>query len=427
MAAATYSTTTSGTTLPKLWKKIQGKLIHGFNVKCEEWNLIQDLSEFNVNFSAREVTAPIDISEHGGGASIPEGGYEAVPYTTAPQELTFTWVNENHRFNKSKLSEYLDRRAGDAQLENQMKYQGKKLLQALVRRVGNQFYGYSTGVACQTSTNATSASQTLTLINAYGESDLDNAAFLASKFKVGDRIALVRSAALVTNGIGEVTAVTPATPSIAVTMIGSCDADANDYITYANSMENTTLAGGTDYAKHVNGLLDGANTTSIHGLSGSTYPFWSAHVSSTGGRYSLSHLRAGQFDIANRGGGKADLMIVSNGVQTDMTLQQQAVLRYEDAMNMEFDGATKIKGARIFTSRKVPNSRVFLLDSKKALKRWSLMPFPDQDGNFPEDAFNVNEDKVQDVSAVNFSLDLSWALVWQNRACLSLSTGLTEA
>ena len=78
MAAASYSTTTSGTTLPKLWKKIQGKLIHGFNVKCEEWNLIQDLKEFDVQFSAREVTAPIDISEHGGGASIVEGGYEAV-------------------------------------------------------------------------------------------------------------------------------------------------------------------------------------------------------------------------------------------------------------------------------------------------------------------------------------------------------------
>jgi hypothetical protein len=120
-------------------------------------------------------------------------------------------------------------------------------------------------------------------------------------------------------------------------------------------------------------------------------------------------------------------MIVANGVQTDMTLQQQAVLRYEDAMNMEFDGATKVKGARIFTSRKVPASRVFLLDSKKALKRWSLMPFPDQDGTFPEDAFYTHEDKVQDVSARNFSLDLSYALVWQNRACLSLSTGLTQA
>ena len=190
MAAATYSTTTSGTTLPKLWKKIQGKLIYGFNVQCEERNLIQDLKNFEVNFSAREVTAPLDISEHGGGASIVEGGYEAVPYTTAPQELTFTWVNENHRFNKSKLSEYLDKRAGDSQLENQMKYQGKKLLQALVRRAGNQFYGYSTATVCETTTTATSASQTMTLNDAYGEADLDNAAFLASKWKVGDRVAV---------------------------------------------------------------------------------------------------------------------------------------------------------------------------------------------------------------------------------------------
>jgi hypothetical protein len=426
MAASTYTVTTSGTTLPKLWRKVQGELLVGFNAKCEEISLIEDLKEFTPNFSAYEVTCPLDIAENAGGASIVEGGHESSPSTVAPVELTFTWLNENHRFSKSLLSEYLDRRASSSQIENQMKYQGKKLLQALVRRVSNQFYGYSTGRVCDTSTNATSASQTLTLEDAYGETDLDNAAFIASKFKVGDRIGITRSTSLVANGIGVITAVTPATPSIAVTMIGSCDVDANDNITYANSMENTTIAG-TDYSRHAVGLLDGANTASVHGHSSATSPLWAAHVSSVGGRYSLSHLRAGQYAIQNNGGGKADLMIVSNGVLTDMTLQQQAVLRFDDAMNMEFDGATKIKGARIFTSRKVPNSRVFLMDSKKALRKWFLMPMPDQDGNFPEDAYNVNDDKVQDVSARVFSLDLSWALVWQNRACLSLSTGLTEA
>ncbi len=429
MAAATYSPTLStgtvGTQLTGLWRYIQPDLIVGFNAKCEEWNLLQDLEEFTPNFSARTVAAPIDITNQGGGASIPEGGSEANPFTAPPQEITFTWINENHRFSKSLLSGYLDRRASSSQIENQMKYQGRKLMEALVNRVGYQFYSYSTGYVCQTSTNATSATQTLTLINNFGESDLDSAAAIAARFQINDRIGIFRSGSLITNGIGYITAKTPATPSIAVTMIGSADVDANDYIVMANSLENTTAAG-TDYNKWVAGLLDGANTTSIHGLSGTTFPNWSAHVSSTGGRYSLSHLRAGQYAIQNNGGGKANLMIVSNGVLTDMTLQQQAVLKYEDAMNMEFDGATKIKGARIFTSRKVPASRAFLLDSTKAVKRWTLMPMPKGE-NYPEGADFTNEDKIQDVSAKVFSLDFSWALAWQNRACLSLSTGLTEA
>jgi hypothetical protein len=430
MAVATYgvslSTGTVGTQLTGLWRYISADLIRGFNAKCEEWNLIQDLEEFDTNFSARTVAAPIDITRQGGGASIAEGGSEADPRTAPPQEIVFTWINENHRFSKSLLSGYLDRRASSSQIEKQMKYQGMKLMEGLCNRVGNQFYGYSTGYVCQTSTNATSASQTLTLINAYGETDLDNAAFLASKFTIGDRIAIIRSGALVTNGIGVITAVTAATPSIAVTMNGSTDVDANDYIVMANSLGNTVI-GDTDYNKWVVGLLDGATTTSVHGLSGSTFPLWIGHNSTTGGRYSLSHLRAGQYAIQNNGGGKANLLIASNGVLTDMTLQQQAVLRYEDAMNMEFDGATKVKGARIFTSRKAPNSRVFLLDSKKAVKRWTLMPMPSQDGGYPEGAFNANEDKLQDVSAKVFSLDFSYALAWQNRSCISVSSGLTEA
>jgi hypothetical protein len=204
------------------------------------------------------------------------------------------------------------------------------------------------------------------------------------------------------------------------------DSDANDFVVMANSLGNTVI-GDTDYNKWPIGLLDGALTTSVHGLSGSTFPLWIGHSNTTGGRYSLSHLRAAQYAIQNNGGGKANLLIASNGVLTDMTLQQQAVLRYEDAMNMEFDGATKVKGARIFTSRKAPPSRVFVLDSKKAVKRWTLMPMPSETGGYPEDAFNANEDKLQDVSAKVFSLDFSYGLAWQNRSCISVSSGLTEA
>lgn len=426
MATLSYSPTTSGSDLSTVWKKMQGPLLRGFNAKCEEWSWLRDLTDANFNFSAREVTSPIDITPETAGASIPEGGSESNPITTAPQEVTLTWVNLNKRFSRSLLASYLDRRASSSQVEEQMKYQGRKLMEGLVNYVGRQFYGFSTGYVCQTSTNATASSaQAYTLEDGYGLSDIDNAAFLAGHFQVNDRVALIRSAALVTNAIGYITAKSASTPSITVTWLGSVDADADDYVVYANSVENTTIAG-TDYNRWMVGLLDGATSTSVHSLSGSTYPLWTAYQDTSGGRFDLAKLRAGQYAIQNNGGGKANRLIVSNGVLTDMTLQTQASLKFDDALNMEFDGGIKLKGTQINTSRKVPPKRAFLLDDKKAVFKWALNPMPSED-SFPEDAFFTNVDKLQDKNAEVFSLDQNIAMVWKNRSCLAYYSALTEA
>jgi hypothetical protein len=428
MATLTYSATTSGTTLPKLWKKLQGPLLRGFNAKCEEWGWIRDLEQFKVNHSAREVTAPIDIERQGGGASIVEGSYEANPFTVAPQEVTLTWINENYRFTRSLLAKYLDKYAGEAQIEDQMKYQGMKLIEALCNRVGRQFYSTSDALRCKTSTNASSATQTLTLIDGHGESDIDNAAYLTGLFEVDDRIALHTAGTLIdtTNSFGRITAKDASLGTLSVTMVASCDVDANDSIVFSNGLGNTLIAD-TDYNKWPVGLLDAANSTSVHSLSGSTYPLWTAYTNTTGGRFGLAYLRAGQYAIQNNGGGKADTMILSNGVLTDMTLQQQAAQIFDDPLNMEFDGATKVKGVQIRTSRKVPPNRLWLMDSRKTMFRWTLMPMPNADGEFPEGEEYTNVDKLQDLSAEVFSLDFSYAFVWKNRSCLAHYEGLTEA
>jgi len=426
MAQLSYSVTTAGTDLAKVWRKIQGPLIIGFNAKCEEWSWLKELPDARINFSAREVTSPIDIVPETSAASIPEGGKEANPITTAPQEVTLTWVNLNKRFTRSLLAKYLDARASSSQIEEQMKYQGRKLMEGLVNYVGRQFYGLSTGVVCETSTNATQASGTYTLIDGYDQSDIDNAAFLGGLFQINDRVALVRSGSLVSNAIGTVTAVSTANGTIDVTWNGSVDAVANDDVVFANSIENTTIAG-TDYNRWMVGLIDGMTSTSVHSLSGSTYPKWASYSDTAGGRFDLAKLRAGQYGIQNNGGGKLNLLIVSNGVLTDMTIQEKAAVQWTDAMNMQFDGAVAVKGASIKTSRKVPPGYAFGLDSSKAVFKWSLTPMPDQDGNFPEDAFYTNVDKLQDTSAEAFSLDQSLAMVWKSRACAAIWTGLTEA
>jgi hypothetical protein len=423
VADKSYSPTTGGTTLAKVWKKMQGKLLVGFNAKCEEYALARDLDEFEIAPSAREVTTPIDIVRQGGGASIPEGGKEAFPYTAAPNELTFTWINENYRFTISLTSQYLDRKSKDTQIVRQVKYQSRKMLEAFVNRVGRQFYGYSSGTVCETSTNATQSSGTYTLQDAYGEADLDNAAFLSGFFQVSDRVALVRSGALVANAIGDVTAVGSGT--IDVTWNGSVDADADDIVVFANSIENTTLASGTDHNKWPVGLLDMANTASVHGLSSATAALWDAYRDTSGGRFDFAKLRAGQYKIQNNGGGKANLLIVPNGVETDMTLQGLSAMRFSDSMNLEFDGATKIKGVKLFTSRKVPNSRAWLLDDS-ALRRWSLVPAPNESGEMPE-GFNSNSDKLQDQNAEVVSFDYPYAFVCVNRGKIAYFSGLTES
>jgi hypothetical protein len=428
MAVNTYTATTSGTTLAKLWKKLQGPLLRGFNAKCEEYSWIKELEQFKVNHSAREVTSPIDISRQGGGASIVEGSYEANPFTVAPQEVTLTWINENYRFTRSLLAKYLDKYSSEAQIEQQMKYQGKKLIEALANRIGKQFYGLSSGLISKTSTNADSATQTLTLIDGFGEADIDDPAYLTSLYEVGDRIALHASGTLIdtTDSFGAITAKDAANGTLSVTMVGSADVDANDSIVFANGLGNTLIAD-TDYNKWPVGLLDAANTDSVHGLAGTTYPLWAPYTNTTGGRFSLAYLKAGQYAIQNNGGGKVDTMIVNQGVLTDMTLQQQAALQFTDALNMEFDGGTKVKGTQIRHSRKTPPNRLWLMDSRKAMFRWNLMPMPSEDGSFPEDAEYTNVDKLQDLSAEVFSLDFSYAFVWKNRSALAHFEGLTAA
>ena len=290
MADLTYTPTTSGSDLSKVWKKIQGPLVVGFNATCEEYGWLKALRNAKIVHSVREVTFPVDITPEVSVASIAEGGKEARPITTAPQEATLTWINYNARFTRSLLAKYLDARAGAAEVEDQMKYQGRKLMEALVNTVGRDFYGLSTAVMCKTSTNATQSSGTYTLIDAYGQAGLDTAAFLAGLFQINDRVALVRSAALVTNGIGTVTAKSAANGTIDITWLGSVDSDANDEIVFANSIENTTLAG-TAYNRGLVGLIDGITSTSVHSLSGSTYPKWIGASNSAGGRFDLGGLQ----------------------------------------------------------------------------------------------------------------------------------------
>lgn len=431
MAASTFSVTTGSSDLVKLGRYVQGPLMKGFAEATPERQWHTKLEKFTLAPSQRSVTTPLDIKRGLGGASITEGGYESSPITPAPNELTFTYIHRHHSYTFSRTTEILTDAAGERiQVFNQMKYQARKIKQAMSEHFSMATYGYSTGIICLTSTNATATSgQAYTLIDAYGKSDLDVAAFpnLGHMIKVGDRVALVRSGALVTNAIGTVTAVSTSTPSATVTWAGSVDADANDAFVFAGSMENTTLAGGTDYNKWPVGLLDVVDTASIHGLSSSTEPLWASYEDTTGGRFGLVRLRALQYRIQNFGGGEPDLLICSQGVETDMTDNLQGAVRYNNSLAMQLDGATLIKGVDIRTSRWVPAGRAWLVASE-SLKLWEPAgTMPDENGVMPDSNNRmVITDKLENISGKKVGVDYIYARVFNNRGNIALASGLTE-
>jgi hypothetical protein len=429
MAAATYSVMTAAD-LEKIGKKIQGPLLKGFTDLCEERQWHDKLKKFKLAASLREVIAPITITRNRGqGASIPAGGSEAKPITTAPSEVSFAFIHRNHRYTFDRTSELVNSADSRAEVFSRMKFQASAMREAMCEHFAFATYGYSSAVICKTSTNATQASGTYTLKDLYGETDLDTASALAQPFGVGSRVALRRSGSLVTNAIGAVTAVDDALGTIAVTWNGSVDSDDGDEVLFANSLENTTLAGGTDHNKFPIGLLDFSNTASIHGLSSATAPLWApALVDSSGGRFGFVKWRRAANEIKNKGGGTPDLLIMNQAVEADMTDNLMGAVRYNSPTNMTLDGATVIKGVDIVGTRWTPDRRAWLLDSSD-LKLWEPAgQMPDASGLMPESSNKlVITDKLENISGKVTGVDYLYARILQNRGNMAYFSGLTAA
>jgi len=420
MAVASYLTTTSSVNLNKIWRKVQGELQVGMQFMSEEYEMVDELPNINVNWSAREITVPIDIFEGAGIASIPEGGYEAIPYSPNVAEIQFTWVLFNGRFTASRTAKYIDSLNPEAELKKQLYYQGMKKLQDFGRHFSDYFYGFGTGVLAINTTSATQTSGAYTLSNAYGLSAYNTSpSFIADKFRVNDRVALISAGALVTNAIGTITAISRSTPSITVTWNGSVTSAGTEQVVKANSLENTTIAG-TDFNGGMTGLLDQTTSASVYGLSNGTAPNWQAALQDvSGGRFSGVRLHKYRDTIFNLGGGKLQTVICSQGVYRDVLALQQAALRFNDPFALEIDGDIKSKGVAFFKSRRVPPGTVFCFD-RKSENRMTLLPKPSERVAW-EDGF-----KLQDQSGFVFSLDLPIQMVCTNRQNLVLAQSLTE-
>jgi hypothetical protein len=428
MAVELLAYTTAGVNLAKNFRKIQGPMITAYKKATPEWDWYDDIPEEDITISAREMTVPVDIQRQGGTAVIPEAGYEAQTFTAPLQEITLSWANLNQRWFTSFTSKYLAQRNAGGMVTGaaQLKYQAAKAMQAISIRTQQMFYGETTGVVCQTSTIATQASGTYALTAGYGQAGITDTTFCASFFALNDWVALVRAGALVTNAIGEITAIDNVN-GITVTWIGSVTSAANDNIVFANNSINATaatLATGTDYNGWPVGLLSANNDTTVHGLSGGTYPDWNpAYTSATAGRFSAVKMRRAIQEIQNKyaASGGFDVLL-AQGVDRDLFSAERGAVRYADPENMQLDGSYKYKGVRFLTSPAIPNGYVFV-KAKGAIGKFSLLPKPDEStGAVWDDGW-----KAEDRNGLKFSVDWPFAFVVKARRGLAQFSNQTES
>lgn len=426
MALATYGVETGGSSLKELGRKVQAGVFKAAQYGVEEVSWIKALEKYDAPISLREITHELDILQATGAAFIPEGGKEARPSSPSAVTATVSTLLVNKRFTVSKTMQMILQKQGvRGVLESQFKWQGRKAVEALRARQGDTFYGFSTGTLALILSAAGGA--TITLKDLYGVSGLGSTShnrrvvdqFVAGSGNNADYIAILDPAGPALREIRKIISKDRSTNSITLDANPAADA-ANDLIVYAQNVENTTLAGGTERDLNPVGLLDGATSTSVHGVSGATYEKWNAALNdSAGGRFTGIKLMKAKDAITNVGGGKADRVIWAQGVKNDVVAQLQAGLRFSDAYGMEMDGSPKSKGITFDSSRRVPDGYVFVMDSSNSMRR--LMLTPDVDTPDMNDG-----DKLQDDSGSIFSVDFLFCYPWTCRGNLAVFSGLTQ-
>lgn len=421
MAVAATTVTTGSSAVNKVWRKIQGKVATGFQFMCEEYSWIDELPSEDIDWSQRETLVPLDINEEIGAALLPEGGYLARPSSVNMEEISVSLSQFSARFNASRLSMWADKGLNN-QVEKQLKFQAAKKVQAMGRKVADQFYGSSVGTMATTDTDLAGTSGTLTLAQAFGSSSITNAAYIADRFRVNEWVAAINGSSLVANAIGQITARNTATPSITVTWNGTVSDSTNGLkIVGANSMENTTIAG-TDYNLALVGLLDILTSTTVHGLSSGTVPNWNvAKADTTGGRISGVRVTALDDEIGNKGGGKISTLLLSQGVYRDWVDGERSATRFDSPTSMETDGSIKSKGREIKKSRRVFPGFAIAFD-KKSWSKIALTPKPDGSNGI---TWGDGKPYI-DQDGMVFNVDLVLGLVCKNRGNFAYMSGLTE-
>ena len=430
MATGNTSSYTTVSSLSDLQKKTNSTVKVALKRKTEEYDWFDDTPDEAIIPSDNEMRLVLDVvPQQDTTAMIPDGGYEGVMATAAPQHGTFTFVQANVRYSFTIRAQILEKRARAAFIQQQTLFQAIKAVEQFARKIGLQTYGFSTGTkAVVAATGSAGTTQNgIQLKNAYGSSLVPGSAtadktYLSNIFRVNDTIALIRSGSLI-----EVATVT-ASPS-AGSGVGFIDAVFNssitptngDLIVAFNAVTDNTLTG-SDQNRWPVGMLDILTSSSLHGLATSSAANWAAGYTNTnGGRASYALFEAMANGLWNQGGVKLDRMIMSQGVRRDLIAGERAAMRYDSA-SFNLDGEVDKKGVRKYSS--VLSLPGFAIGWNSAcVTKKVLSDKPDYEGG-PQ-LFEL--DKVQDRSAYASSFNFVYARVCTNRAGTGYASSLTES
>lgn len=402
--AITYGTAAS--TYAKNYKKVSTVLSRGINEKCKEASWVKDLPLEDVEISAREILLKLDLNEAYGAAFIGEAELEAQMATPALEEATLGYSLLNARFLASFTARALDQKHKDGQVERQLRHQALKQMNAIANRIGIAFYGFSDGRIAEVANVVTAPTATLTLRDAYGDDNVDSAAFLSTLVQQGDYVALHRAGTVVTDAFGEITS-KPSDGVIVVAFQGSVTTAAGDTIVFANQAYSGTaaLATHSEYNKAPVGMKEVVEGTGLHSL---THRNWVAAVNnSTAGPFSVTKLRNLKNQIRNKTGDEMAKIAIEDGVANNMVETQSAYLMLQDAMGMTFDGGVKIPGVEILSSKRIPPGHVIGW-TKGALAKLMVTDWPEESGE-------GEVDKLENRSAYAYSKSIIYGLVCRKR------------
>ena len=417
---AVANTITTGSALNKFWRKVQGNLAKAFaHGQSPEVQLYRGLTQFEAPDSRYEVTFPLDLNERAGIGAVPDGGYLVTPSNVNGVEATVSTVHYQGRISVSDYSRFTDRGRAN-QIARQLTQQVQQKVDAMNEHIADYLHGTASALLATTDTDLSGTTSTVTLAAGYGVAGITNAKFIASKFKIGDRIAAtVSGGTLIDHGI--VTAVDKSAGTIGVTWDASVSESSNGIKIYkANNGEGTTIAAGSDLNQGLVGFLDGFTAATLHGVAASANPNWAAAYSDTNaGRFTPAKLWKGVNEIENDGGVSPDTLMVSQGVLRDMMVQERAGLRYDSATSLNFDGDLKIAGMTIVSTKRVPPGYVYLF-AKSAVNKWEILP---QTRAMGESDLLASET----YAGAYGRIDWLGNVVWKNRKALAYWTSQTEA
>lgn len=436
MSAPVQTITLSASGMNKLWRKVQGTVQNGFQFLCEEWQWLDRLAEFKIDWSFRSIEFPIDLNRGVGSGSMLEGGWEMRPSSPNLEECSINWIHLNKRFNASMMAMWVSQNNPAAALADQIVFQGKKALQTIAADFSDKFWGYSNATVALSNTDLVSGNtqSTITLTTGYGDTNVmanpnipaaQYNAFLVDKLPIGERVALLQpgsDALVVANAIGTVSASSRSAGTVTIDWIGALGGNytTDGYrIVKFNSIDPANAIASSDVNKGLIGVLEQVFSASLQGL---THANWrTASTDTTGGRYNGSRLQKMRDDIQNTGGGTPDMGFMAQGVDRDLFLQYSAGVRYASPAGIEIDGGVKAQGMTFVKGRRVPPGTVTVFDKGNSFARGTLLRKPSKGPNWGDGR------KLENQSAMVFGIDFPVFLVQKNRGNVAHAGNLVEA